>query len=747
VTPAVVLPLPFAALAEALAADRALRQRFLKAAVRRLLAALQAQHGRHRGDRDVALAAWLADLASDLGIFEGNRVRFAEPTSQSDIAAALGVSREVLSTRLNDWERAGFLLTGGQTRRLEILDYARVALLAGMEGRPGRQALDEVLAEVDRAAAVAHLVRARNLCLDALRFFPSSPELHHRLGLSGLRIGGPQDALSGLRSAGFPLEDMDALREHVRRGLINPRLAPARLADLDAVEASLDEGEDWEDLAAEVDRRLPALLEDIAALAARAHKEAAFAAADPRPTLGRARAAYEAIHRAVGGTYAGINAAATAAMAGDGPTARNLARRLAARLSSAPAAGYWPLATLAEAQLILGEVEAAAEGFAAAAAAGDADDGTRATTRLQILRLAPALGVDPGPLLAALPARGAAVFAGPLFHAAVMPAAVQEAAEAALARPIADAFARHGIGHAYGALACGADIVFAEAALEAGIELHVVLPFAVEDFVRLSVAPGGARWEERARRCLREASSLSIAAPHAPADRDLDGHLRHGFRAAAAAALLKADALAGEALLIAAAGGKAPPGVAGTAAAIAEWTTLGRRVEVIALDVPRPAHPPRPRGASAFRPVVFLWPDGGAEEAARKLLTQVPPAGLVERASRDRRRGWGLVADSVPDALEAAGRVLAEAADAGLSVRVIADFGCILGAGLTLDPRALARLQGAADLPGFPAGRLLATTAFAMEARYEGAARVLAIGRNEATDRQRPSDGVFLLLP
>jgi hypothetical protein len=145
--------------------------------------------------------------------------------------------------------------------------------------------------------------------------------------------------------------------------------------------------------------------------------------------------------------------------------------------------------------------------------------------------------------------------------------------------------------------------------------------------------------------------------------------------------------------------------------------------------------------------MVFLWPDGGAEDAARKLLAMAPPAGLVDRASRDRRKGWGLLADSVPDALEAAGRLLADAADAGLSVRVIADFGCILGAGLTPDPRAIARLQGAADLPGFPVGRLLATTAFAMEARYEGAARVLPIGRNEATDRQRPSDGVFLLVP
>ena len=40
---------------------------------------------------------------------------------------------------------------------------------------------------------------------------------------------------------------------------------------------------------------------------------------------------------------------------------------------------------------------------------------------------------------------------------------------------------------AYGPLACGADILIAEAILERGGELHVVLPFAEEDFLRTSV--------------------------------------------------------------------------------------------------------------------------------------------------------------------------------------------------------------------------------------------------------------------
>jgi hypothetical protein len=189
-------------------------------------------------------------------------------------------------------------------------------------------------------------------------------------------------------------------------------------------------------------------------------------------------------------------------------------------------------------------------------------------------------------------------------------------------------------------------------------------------------------------------------------------------------------------------------------AAIAEWMGLGRQAEVLPLQVPRPRRAPRPRGASAFSPVVFLWPAGALDDDAAAALHDAlgqdegaaPP---IERMSRDRRKGWAIVQAGVTDALAAGQRLLAATAGLGPEARVICDFGCVLGAGLEPDARMLARLQAAADLPGFPPGRLLATAAFAMEARYghERAARPVAIGRIEAGDRQRPADGVFLLVP
>ncbi len=64
----------------------------------------------------------------------------------------------------------------------------------------------------------------------------------------------------------------------------------------------------------------------------------------------------------------------------------------------------------------------------------------------------------------------------------------------ALRRAIDELDARVGVS----ALASGADILFAEALLERGGELHLILPLNVEEFLEQSVRPSGDdRWEER----------------------------------------------------------------------------------------------------------------------------------------------------------------------------------------------------------------------------------------------------------
>ena len=80
-----------------------------------------------------------------------------------------------------------------------------------------------------------------------------------------------------------------------------------------------------------------------------------------------------------------------------------------------------------------------------------------------------------------------------------------------MAAQIAEVVGRHRAGYAYGSLAGGADILWAEALLAHGGELHVVLPFAREEFIELSVMPSGPGWGERFDRCIAAAAAVRYA--------------------------------------------------------------------------------------------------------------------------------------------------------------------------------------------------------------------------------------------
>jgi hypothetical protein len=66
------------------------------------------------------------------------------------------------------------------------------------------------------------------------------------------------------------------------------------------------------------------------------------------------------------------------------------------------------------------------------------------------------------------------------------------------------------IGFGYGALAAGADILIAEALIEHGAELHVVLPSEPDFFRQRSVTPFGADWSDRFTYLLSSAESVLV---------------------------------------------------------------------------------------------------------------------------------------------------------------------------------------------------------------------------------------------
>ena len=773
-TPASVVPLPLALLADLIERDSVLRQRLIRLGSQRLLTALKQQHDKSHAYPDLLLADWLVELAADSGIAEGNRVRFPRKIAQSDIAADLGVSRETISRRLNEWERSGLLRTGARSQQIEILDYQRISRLASLRSSRSRAALERTVSDVDAAIACGDLIRARNIGLDILRYYPSSPELHHRTALAAARGGDAEGALDLLSRSGLPLEgDVSALEEVVRKARRNPFLSMDRILADPFVDDGYGEDEPEPPRGSNSEpaaQNEAQLVEDLAALNARLLKEHAFAAPGTA-TKERARASFAAYHRlfeARQGYYPGVNAATMALIAGDAERAGAIAAHLIVTLDP-DAEEYWPLATRAEALLIAGRGKEAMQALTRAGAARGADDGAKATTILQLSRLAALTGADRGALVTALNPRNVAVVSGHLFRGGELDEAAQQETEAEVRKRADALLAAHNVGFLYGALAAGSDIVIAEAALARGAEFHCVLPFPTEPFIETSVRIGDppgreGKWEARLRAILDGRlgpCSLTVMEPAEPAERDLDGAFFYAFRYAAGEALQRAATLQARCRLIVVSDEADGGTIAGANQVLIDWRSHGRAYDIIPYPHARPPRPPSEKTHSAFRPVVFLWdaaPDDTEHDAKLDGLfgAVAPNLPRVERTHRDGRRGLCLLAASTEDALGVALEAAAASRAAGHPLRVVCDFGLVLDGDRAFDKKLVARLQSADDLPGLPGDRVLATQAYAAQIKFDHGDRValVPVGRAqcaspEETERQpirsRPSLPIYTI--
>src|SRR4051794_40555492 len=310
--------------------------------------------------------------------------------------------------------------------------------------------------------------------------------------------------------------------------------------------------------------------EDVASLEARIAKDEALAGGGD---FARAATLYERVFRHTAGYYPAVNAATLCVLAGERDRARELAREARGVLVRSGDDSYYGVATEAEIALVLGELNVAAEALTRTAAAYGGDFSALATTRRQLRVLIEATGADPV-LLDALAGPGVVHFCGHRIGER-FPAH----AEAEVAARIAEELAASQPGFAYGALANGADILCAEALIALGAELHIVLPFAHEEFVQSSVADGGSDWLRRFERCMAAASSISYATDDAFLGDDV--LYRYGSELAMGMALQRAAWLDSEARQLAVWDGQPAGGEAGTAIDIATWSRTGNHVLVI----------------------------------------------------------------------------------------------------------------------------------------------------------------------
>ena len=474
---------------------------------------------------------------------------------------------------------------------------------------------------------------------------------------------------------------------------------------------------------------------EVRALGARLAKDAArtLAGAAQRDQFAVAAAAYAAIHADTGDMFPGINAASLTLLAGDAAEAR---RRAAALLAdTGDPADFWAAASRAEALLILGRDGAAGEEMARAAGLPGDNLGARATTLKQFELLAEHAGCDPAGGVRALLRPAATIFyCGHMFRA-------DAAAEDALAARIDAALAEHGVGIAFGALACGSDIVFAERVLARGGELNIVLPFATAAFVALSVDPGGPGWRSRFEACLARATSVRIVSDSG--DLGDPQALGHSSAVAMGLARLRADELGGAACLLAVWDGRPARGDAGTGIDVARWQATGLPATIVApgpidralapMEAASSDLPPRAVMAIVFAdvPNFTSLAEGEIPGFWREVMGAAAAVLDRHRDAVRSRNSWGDAVFAVIDGVAAAAAIVLDlqAALEGLDTRFAFRIGAHCGPVFeTVDPvTGLTTFYGrevsrtARIEPVTPPGQVYVTEAFAaalaMEAR------------------------------
>ncbi|MFM7843182.1 MAG: tetratricopeptide repeat-containing protein [Planctomycetota bacterium] len=220
-------------------------------------------------------------------------------------------------------------------------------------------------------------------------------------------------------------------------------------------------------------------------------------------------------------TFPLINAATMWRVAGQREQSAKLAQEVIDRISADAAAelernNFWPAATLGEAYLLLGEHTKAVTWYqrAVAIAKQKRDAGDLASMRNNI-RLLQQVGATASTDFLDEHLGKVVVFCGhmvdsPSRQAAQLPERFPDdpALVTHVQTAITQSLERLNAKVGYCSLACGGDILFAEAMLDRGAELHVVLPYAQDDFLITSVDFGSQDapwqgWRERFERVLQ----------------------------------------------------------------------------------------------------------------------------------------------------------------------------------------------------------------------------------------------------
>lgn len=333
--------------------------------------------------------------------------------------------------------------------------------------------------------------------------------------------------------------------------------------------------------------------EETLGILARTHKDFWQLAADPEEKRKHLKTSYELYLEGYSrnkGYYTGINAASMGLIHGERDAAQEIARDVVSMCLSKLAAlgpdsdeAYWLEATLAEAYLILGDM-AKAEEYYTRGSTGGVSSVVLSRTRSQARLLSEYIAGNAHQMDHCFSLPRIAVFSGHMFDRPGrknprFPHQIEPQVRADIVKRLEQVKALVG----YSSLACGGDIIFAEALLHRGGEVNVVLPFKKEDFKRASVdIVEGTDWGKRFDHIIENAATVTVLSELGDAN---DG-AAYDFcnQALSGLAILKSRFLGMDVVPIVVWDGKMGDGRGGTQTFVEYWRTKQKmQVEVVSL--------------------------------------------------------------------------------------------------------------------------------------------------------------------
>lgn len=322
----------------------------------------------------------------------------------------------------------------------------------------------------------------------------------------------------------------------------------------------------------------------------RTYKDLATQAASAKEReqfLRRAAETYAQAYQLTGGYWSGINAATTSLLIDEVDRARSLAHRIHDQclklLTDETVDQYWPLAALGEAALILREWSQAEDWYARAAQQGAGRFGDLQSSRRNAHLILQYWNAATAKIDSYLRAPPVIVFAG---HMIDQPDRATPRfpshLESVVAEGIRARIQKLRPGFGFASAACGSDIVFLEAMLDAGAEVSIVLPYNREEFVRDSVdfLPNS-NWRVRFEGVLERATQCVIASTQrleiGGVSYDYCNQILLGL------ATIHSARLNTELVPLGVWDGTDGDGPGGTASAVRRWQKLGYQPEVVDL--------------------------------------------------------------------------------------------------------------------------------------------------------------------